>query len=66
VIGALVSYLVRRWAGKVLGAAAIGLFLWALFGHPSLGDALALWVLWLVLAVTHALGFDLFDPEAEQ
>jgi len=56
-MGALIAYLVRRFLGKVLVLAAIG--------HPSLEAAFGLIGLWLVLAVSHALGFDLFERESD-
>lgn len=64
-IGAFVSDLVRRHGGKALVMVAVGIILWAIVVRPSLEAAIALFSLWLVLAVSHALGFDLFDKEDE-
>lgn len=57
--------LVRRHGGKALVVAAVGIILWAVVVRPSWEAAVALFSLWLVLAVSHALGFDLFDKEDE-
>jgi hypothetical protein len=65
VIGAVVAELVRRHGGKALVVVAVGIIVWAVMVRPSLGAAVALFSLWLVLAVSHALGFDLFDKEDE-
>lgn len=64
-MGAVLAELVRRHGGKALVMVAVGIILWAVMVRPSLEAAVALFSLWLVLAVSHALGFDLFDKEDE-
>jgi hypothetical protein len=61
VIGALIADLVHRYGGRVLVVAAVVLIVAAVLGFVSFWGAFALGCLWLVFAVTHALGFDLFE-----
>lgn len=60
-MGAVVAELVRRHGGKALVMVAVGIVLWAVVVRPTLEAGIALFSLWLVLAVSHALGFDLFE-----
>lgn len=68
-MGARVAYLVRRHAGKALVAAAVVgavvVLVRAVVGDVDWKGALYLFVLWLVVAVSHALGFDLFESDRE-
>lgn len=64
-MGALVAYLVRRFLSKVLVVAAVVIALLAVMGVLDLAGALSMVALWAVIAVTHALGFDLFDRESD-
>lgn len=54
------AHLVHRYGGRVLVLAAVVLIVAAVLGFVSFWGAFALGCLWLVLAVSHALGFDLF------